>query len=385
MSEPIVVIGGGIVGTSIALHAADRGSSTVLVERDAAPQGASSSSFASITALDERSQDLYLLKAASLPAWHRWDKRLNGDAGLRWDGEIRWTQTRDGARELINKIGNARARGYPVRLISPSQLAILLPAARPEPVEAASFAPEDGHVEPQRVIAAARRALQEAGSRLVHGRGKIIIRETGVEVQVAEETIKASTIVLATGAETASLTDKLGWDIPLAPSPGLLLTTTPAAPIAPHTVYVTPASGPPIHLRQLADGRVLIGERSQDFATENPTQGHASSLLRQAARYFPALREVEIDHFNVEWRPMPGDRMPVIGPAPGLPALYIAVMHSGVTLAPSVGDLVAFELVERRVAPLLEPFRPARFAERSAQVTLDLEDIFRQPSQLYLG
>ena len=120
MSEPIVVIGGGIVGTSIALHTADRGSPTVLVERDAAPQGASSSSFASITALDERSQDLYLLKAASLPAWHRWDKRLNGDAGLRWDGEIRWTQTRDGARELINKIGNARVHGYPVRLISPS-------------------------------------------------------------------------------------------------------------------------------------------------------------------------------------------------------------------------------------------------------------------------
>ena len=75
-------------------------------------------------------------------------------------------------------------------------------------------------------------------------------------------------------------------------------------------VYMTPASGTPIHLRQLADGRVLIGERNQDFATENPTQGHASNLLRQAARYFPALREVEIDHFNVEWRPMPGDRMP---------------------------------------------------------------------------
>ena len=137
-------------------------------------------------------------------------------------------------------------------------------------------------------------------------------------------------------------------------------------------------------LRQLADGRVLIGERSQDFATENPTQGHASSLLRQAARYFPALREVEIAHFNVEWRPMPGDRMPVIGPAPE-PALYIAVMHSGVTLAPSVGDLVASDLLERRVAPRLEPFRPARFEERSVQVTLDLEDIFRQPSELYLG
>ena len=225
-----MVIGGGIVGTSIALHAADRGSPTVLVERDAAPQGASSSSFASITALDERSQDLYLLKAASLPAWHRWGKRLNGDVGLRWDGEIRWAQTRDGARELIDKIESARVRGYPARLISPSQLATRLPAARPEPVEVASFAPEDGQVEPQRVIAVARRALQEAGGRLVHGRGKVIVGETGVEVQVAEETITASTIVLATGAETASLTDKLGWDIPLAPSPGLLLTTTPAAP-----------------------------------------------------------------------------------------------------------------------------------------------------------
>lgn len=385
MTKPVVVIGGGIVGASIALHLTDAGVDTVVVERDASPQGASSASFASLTALDETSRDSYLLKTLGIVGWHRWGKRLGREIGLRWGGEVRWAQSRDGAAELVDKVERAHARGYPVRLISTKQLKELVTVADPEPVEAASFAPEDGQVEPAKVIAAAKEALREAGSRFIHGRGKVVVNDGGVDVVVADERVEASTVVLAAGAESAALADRLGWEVPMVPSPGLLVTTSPAAPIAAQTIYVTPASGPPVHLRQLDDGRVLIGERGQDWVAQNPTRRHASTLLHQAARFFPALADVEIDSFSVEWRPMPGDRAPIIGPAPGLPSLYIAVMHSGVTLAPAVGELVAHELVEGRPAARLEPFRPARFAMSHARVMLDLEEVFHLPSEVYLG
>ena len=69
MSRPIVVIGGGIVGTTIAYELQKAGAPTILVERDLEPQGASAFSFASLTAFDEPQRDAYLLKTHGMIAW----------------------------------------------------------------------------------------------------------------------------------------------------------------------------------------------------------------------------------------------------------------------------------------------------------------------------
>ena len=60
-------------------------------------------------------------------------------------------------------------------------------------------------------------------------------------------------------------------------------------------------------------------------------------------------------------RPMPSDGHPVIGPVPGRDGVYVTAMHSGVTLAPGVAELVAGELLDGAEADLLAPFRPGRF------------------------
>ncbi|MFQ5567527.1 MAG: FAD-dependent oxidoreductase, partial [Paracoccaceae bacterium] len=61
-------------------------------------------------------------------------------------------------------------------------------------------------------------------------------------------------------------------------------------------------------------------------------------------------------------RPTPADGHPIIGPVPGRDGVYVAVMHSGVTLAPGVAELVAGEVLEGAEADLLAPFRPDRFS-----------------------
>jgi glycine/D-amino acid oxidase-like deaminating enzyme len=60
-------------------------------------------------------------------------------------------------------------------------------------------------------------------------------------------------------------------------------------------------------------------------------------------------------------RHIPGDGLPAVGPAPGIEGLYLAVMHSGVTLAPIVGRLAAEEILGKGGSTLLDGFRPARF------------------------
>jgi hypothetical protein len=61
-------------------------------------------------------------------------------------------------------------------------------------------------------------------------------------------------------------------------------------------------------------------------------------------------------------RPMPADGLPVVGPVPGVDGAYLAVMHSGVTLAPAVAQLVAAEVVHGATAADLEGLRPDRFS-----------------------
>jgi glycine/D-amino acid oxidase-like deaminating enzyme len=61
-------------------------------------------------------------------------------------------------------------------------------------------------------------------------------------------------------------------------------------------------------------------------------------------------------------KPIPGDGEPVLGPLDGVPGCYVAFTHSGATLGLIAGELLADEVVNRRVHPILQPFSPSRFA-----------------------
>ena len=380
-----VVIGGGIVGSAIAFELQDRGVDTLLIDRDVEPQGVSAFSFASLTALDETSRDFYLLKTLGLQGWHRWAKRFDNDLGLTWDGEIRWAETHDGAARLHTLYERASGRGYPIRLISSDQVRGRLPGASPGEIVAAFSAPDDGQVDPVRAIAALRREFVEAGGSTALGRAGLIFDAEAVNVRLGERVIQATKVIVATGAETGSLLDRFGWEVPMDPSPGFLVLTEPVEAFLSGTVYVTPATGPAFFLRQLPDGRVLMGEKAQDQIAHNPTTKHAQELLATAKRSFPDLAGTRVDHFTVEWRPMPRDGMPIVGPLPGAPSVYVAATHSGVTVAPALADLVAQELIEDRAMDRLEPFRPDRFSKHRADAYLSIEEAFDTPSEVFLG
>ena len=80
-------------------------------------------------------------------------------------------------------------------------------------------------------------------------------------------------------------------------------------------------------------------------------------------RGFRALfgeNDIGIERVIIGHRPVPADEHPVVGELPGLPGVYAAVMHSGVTLAPGIAQLLADEILDGEEAALLETFRPAR-------------------------
>jgi len=165
--------------------------------------------------------------------------------------------------------------------------------------------------------------------------------------------------------------------VPMIASPGMLAVTTPVPPLTDKVVYAPGGPGPPVHLRQRPDGTVLLGERSQEAVAYDPSLEHARALLAQADRFFPPLGRAQVVRMVVAWRAMPADRLPIIGPMPGLESLYLAVTPSGVTLAPILGRLVGAEIAEKVPERSLEPLRPRRFAERATRILFEVESVFR--------
>jgi glycine/D-amino acid oxidase-like deaminating enzyme len=376
---PVVVVGAGILGCSIAVHLVDRGVRPVLIDPERQGQGTSTGSFASVSALGKDPVAWFRLACAGVSGWTRFAERLGGDVGLRRAGEVRWAADPEAGRRLDRLVAGSRERGYPVRPVDRDELGRLLPDARIGPVTAACYAPNDGQVEPALVLAACRAVLEEAGVRMLPGRARVRLDDDGVVIEVGEEVVRPRTCVLAAGAEAVQAAADAGLEVETVSSPGMLVQTRPLPPLTDRVVYLPGDPGPPVHLRQRADGSVLIGERTQETVATDPGMHHARALLAQAARFFPVLAGVPVDRWWLAYRAMPADRLPIVGPLPWLDSLYLAVSHSGVTLAPVLGRLVAKEVADQAPDGLLAPFRPGRFAERTTQVMLQVESVFREP------
>jgi glycine/D-amino acid oxidase-like deaminating enzyme len=378
----VVVIGAGILGCSIAVHLVDRGVRPVLVDPERPGQGTSTGSFASISAFGNDPAAWFQLACAGMSGWPRFAGRIGGDVGLRRTGEVRFASDPEGGRRLARQVSDARGRGYPVRLVDAEELARLLPGAQLGEVAAACFAPNDGQVEPALVLAACRRVLAEAGARFVTGHARAQLDDDGMRIEVGDEILHPRTAVLTAGAESVQVAAAVGLELPTVASPGLLAQTRPLPPLTDRVVYLPGGPGPAVHLRQRADGSVLVGERTQETPATNPGLDHARALVAQAARFLPALGGAGVDKWWLAWRAMPSDRLPIVGPLPWLEGLYLAVCHSGVTVAPALGRLVADEVATQSADGLLAPFRPGRFAERATRVLLEVESVFREPTNL---
>jgi glycine/D-amino acid oxidase-like deaminating enzyme len=151
-------------------------------------------------------------------------------------------------------------------------------------------------------------------------------------------------VVLAAGVATAALAAPLGARVPVDPSPATLVRLRAATGLV-RTVVNTPD----FDLRQIAADRLLA-------AADSPER-----TLAAVRSTFRGATNVELLSTRAGARPMPVDGEPIVGPVVEVPGLYVAVLHSAVTLAPSVGRLVARELVDGTVEPALAGCRLDRF------------------------
>jgi glycine/D-amino acid oxidase-like deaminating enzyme len=261
--------------------------------------------------------------------------------------------------------------GYPTRFIDEAELRQLEPGLSPRPVAAAEYSEIEGQVDPQRVVDACVQRVQELvgvvqENTAVTGLSLSRNGNQAQSVQTSRGDIPCDVVVLAAGVDTTALAAMAGINVPQEESPGVVMRTDPRPQLL-HSIpviYAPPidASHQEIHLRQTSDGTVMIGEGSQESLSRDDSQSHANDLLARAIHYLPALAGAKAVPVPVGYRPMPQDGYPVLGFAEAAPNLYIALTHSGVTLAPLIGELAAIEIVDGARVEALKDYRPERFA-----------------------
>lgn len=378
----VVVIGAGIVGASIAWRVASRGARVTIVDQAEPGSGASSHSFAWINAGAKEPVGYHNLNRRSLEMWSRFADALGEDVGLRWGGKVSWENDDAAAQLLRARVHQLQSWGYPSRLVSREELQELEPALSIGTVTAAEYSENEGQVEPQMVVDACLNRLRELESSILSGVEVAGLRQDSQDwvtsVQTTAGDIDADVVVVAAGTATTAVAAMAGVNVLQAESPGVVMRTTPMPPLLRNVpvVYAPPLEDGrrEIHLRQCPDGRLMIGEGDQESLAEDDSQAHADDLLARACLHLPGLAGASAVPVPVGWRPMPLDGYPVMGFAPEAPNLYVALTHSGVTLAPALSQLAALEICDdARADAILGPYRPERFAGMTREAASQIE------------
>lgn len=351
----VLVVGAGIVGASIAYHLARRGAAVTVIDRGQPAGEATAKSFAWINASYGNAEPYFRLRVLSMQEYRRLERELEGALTVNWCGCLRWDLS---DRELDDYTRTYANRGYEVRLVGEPEIRALEPNLIDPPARAA-YAAGEATLDP----VAATGALLEAAERL----GATVRRDcevsevlsgrTGVAgVETSAGRIEAGRVVLAAGVDCGPLAGRLGIGLPMRHAPGLLLHCKPAAPLIARVL-----DGPDLNVRQAPDGRLVVAADFGGSPLPNDPDAEAQRLLACLKARFRGGDAIEKERITIGLRPMPADGLPAVGFAPDVDGLYIAVMHSGITLAPAVGRFAAMEILDGVRVDLLDPFRPERF------------------------
>jgi glycine/D-amino acid oxidase-like deaminating enzyme len=366
-SDRIVVVGAGIIGASIAYHLAKRGAKVAIMDAARPGAGATEKSFGWINAtFSKRPQGYFDLNQLGLAGWRRLETELGGELKVQWGGSVSWVPGDGDAEALRENVRKHQEWGYATHLIDQNEFRRLLPNVAPGEFGAACHCEFEGAVDPMDAVKALLRQVRELSAEV-----RYPLAVTALEldqgrvtaVRSGESVLDAQVVVLASGVATGHLAEMADVSVPLKESQGVLVHTRPQPKLIDRVVLA-----PGVHCKQKLDGRVVVGGQivagpgtAEGRAPEASEQGQR--ILREAARVLPGVRGVAIERVTLGHRVMPVDEYPVVGFSDRCPNLYVAAMHSGVTLAPLIGQLATMEILDGARVSLLEPYRPSRFTD----------------------
>ncbi len=372
----VVVIGAGIVGAAVALALARRGAAVTVVDGAEPGTGTSATSLAWLNANAKLPRGYHALSTAAMEAWRRLEAdapaevRIDGP-WVSWCGNVEWCGTDADRDALRSRVERLVSWGYPARTAPVEEMADLDPAVR-APAEAGLigvFAGE-GVAHTRRAVPGMLAWAQRLGAE-VRRPVPVVALHPGDAAPVVElaggERLAPDHVVCCPGWRAHRILGPLGVPPPLADpqtpgSPAVCLTLR-VADVDPPLRVVLHAPG--IYARPTPGGACLespAADAALDMSTSPDALADAAAdILRHARTVHTGLARARAVAARRCVRPLPLDGHPVVGPHPAVPGLHVVLTHSGVTLAPHLGTLLAAEILDGAESPDLAPYRWQRF------------------------
>jgi len=353
----VVIIGAGIVGASLAFALSQQGADVSVIDASGPAAGATGRSFGWVNASFYVNKLHHNIRAEGIASYRRLNDALHTNA-ITWSGCLCWEEQGDA---FDNQAADLKAMGYDVEVLNNSQFQQLEPVVAPP--ERALYFPQDAAVDGVQISAD---LLAASGARLITGCHVEGIETKGgqvVGVSTIGGVIPADRVIVAGGTGSAKLLASLDVELPMLLRPELMMRSQAVKPILSH-VLVAPSQ----EFRQLPSGHILAPTVASH---QSDTQTHVSSRPDVLADEAMERLNVLIPSIDLNWeevafaqRPVPKDGLPVVG-ACGPDGVFAAVMHSGITLAPIMAEILAGEVLDKATsnyhAGLIANYRPDRF------------------------
>ncbi|HET9140034.1 FAD-binding oxidoreductase [Actinophytocola sp.] len=372
-SAGVVIVGGGIIGTSIAYHLGRAGvSDVVLVERDTLAAGSTSRAAGGVRA--QFSDELNIqLGARSLAAFARFGEEPGFDIGLHRVGYLFLLSTVEQVAAFEANVALQNGFGVPSRMIDPDEARRLSPVLSVDGLRAAAFSPEDGHCTPEAVVQGYAAGARRCGVRILRQ-----CEVTGIEVR--GETIEAvvtsagriasPAVICAAGAWSPRIGELVGVDLPVVPLRRQIVVTEPVTGLPPD-LPMTIDFDTSFYFHREGRG-LLVGMSDPDVAPGydiTMTDDWIPRLHDAMAHRAPALLDVGITGGWAGLYEITPDHNAIIGEATSPSRFLYATGFSGhgFLQGPAVGEVVRDLYLGREPFVDIGPLHAGRFTDNTAR------------------
>lgn len=371
MMSDVLIVGGGVVGLSLAYELAAEGAKVRLLDRgplgrEASWAGAGILTPAAAKPTGDPYLELFRLSGELYPVWSaRLREETGVDNGYRQCGGIYLATSTQEQAELDQSADSWRSQGIRAQRVDVAALAEREPAlAKGLAGEASRFAwwlPDEAQVRNPRhlkalALACSRRGVEVSSGVAVEGFEVSGSRVT--RVITASRKLAAGQVCVTAGPWSRSLVSCLNVEVPVRPVRGQMVLLTSPQPLLRSIVNAGKQ-----YLVPRPDGRILVGSTEEDAGFDKRTTAEGvADLLTMAVRLAPPLADLSIEQCWAGLRPASHDPFPYIGRLPGYDNAYIATGHfrNGLQLSPATAVVIARLMTGAGPGIDLTPFRPGR-------------------------